>query len=94
MFENKLKSGTAPVIRVLRSAKIGVRMCTGDNVRTAISVARECGMISEDSRVYIPSFVSGDSVTPRSELAWSEVEDEESKLDGYSLRVRSAVLIE
>lgn len=63
-------------------------MCTGDNVRTAISVARECGMISEDSRVYIPTFASGDSLTARSELVWNEVEDEESTLDTYTLRVR------
>ena len=46
IFENKLKPGTTPAIATLRTAHIPTRMVTGDNVRTAISVGRECGMIS------------------------------------------------
>ena len=64
-------------------------MCTGDNIRTAVSVARECGMVSEDARVYIPTFVSGDQTTARSVLEWSDVEDETYKLDSYGLMVSS-----
>jgi cation-transporting ATPase 13A3/4/5 len=59
IFENKLKLGTEPAIQILKSAHIGVRMCTGDNIRTAISVGRDCGMIEESMRVYLPTFTSG-----------------------------------
>lgn len=59
VFENKLKEATAPAIHALRAAHLAVRMCTGDNVRTAISVARECGLVSHSANVYIPSFASG-----------------------------------
>lgn len=59
MFENKLKPGTAPAIATLRAAHIPTRMVTGDNVRTAISVGRECGMIHQTARVYLPSFLKG-----------------------------------
>lgn len=59
IFENKLKPGTEPSIHVLRNAHIGIKMCTGDNIRTGISVGRECGMISPSARVYMPVFASG-----------------------------------
>ena len=59
IFENKLKPGTAPAIATLRSAHIPTRMVTGDNIRTAVSVGRECGMISQSCRVFLPTFVKG-----------------------------------
>ncbi|KAK4050588.1 hypothetical protein OIV83_003314 [Microbotryomycetes sp. JL201] len=85
VFENKLKPGTAPAIATLRAAHIPTRMVTGDNVRTAISVARECGMVHQLSRVYLPSFLKGNAQTPRSTVEWTDVEDESRKLDAYSL---------
>lgn len=39
-------------------------MVTGDNVRTAISVGRECGMISQTCRVYLPTFLKGSLFSP------------------------------
>jgi cation-transporting ATPase 13A2 len=59
IFENKLKPGTSPAIATFRQAHIPTRMVTGDNVRTAISVGRECAMILPTSRVFLPSFVKG-----------------------------------
>ncbi|KAJ1840812.1 hypothetical protein LPJ70_004483, partial [Coemansia sp. RSA 2708] len=57
IFENKLKPTTAPVLDELRGAKIRQIMCTGDNVLTAISVGRECGMIPEDMKVFVPRLI-------------------------------------
>jgi cation-transporting P-type ATPase 13A2 len=59
VFENKLKPGTAPAIATLRAAHIPTRMVTGDNVRTAISVGRECGMIQPMARIFLPTFLKG-----------------------------------
>ncbi len=86
IFENKLKPGTAPAIATFKAAHIPTRMVTGDNVRTAISVGRECGMLTQTSRVFLPNFVKGGSTTPRSVIEWVDVEDEERKLDSYSLK--------
>lgn len=44
IFENRLKVETNPVICELRSAKIRPIMVTGDNILTAVSVARQCGI--------------------------------------------------
>ncbi|KAJ1965508.1 hypothetical protein GGI12_000730, partial [Dipsacomyces acuminosporus] len=57
VFENKLKPTSAPVLDELRSAKIRQIMCTGDNVLTAISVGKECGMVPADMQVFVPRLV-------------------------------------
>ena len=86
VFENKLKPGTAPNIHTLRAAHLACRMVTGDNVRTAISVARECGLVSHSASVYIPTFIPGTGNTDDARLEWSSVDDEKYKLDEYTLK--------
>ncbi|PLW29716.1 hypothetical protein PCASD_15579 [Puccinia coronata f. sp. avenae] len=86
IFENKLKLATEPAIQLLKSAHIGVRMCTGDNIRTAISVGRDCGMIEDSMRVYLPTFTSeGSSTLADSTIAWFDIDNESALLDPYSL---------
>jgi cation-transporting P-type ATPase 13A2 len=59
IFENKLKSSTAKVLYELEAAGIRKVMCTGDNILTAISVARECGLIDKTAHCFVPHFVEG-----------------------------------
>lgn len=59
IFENKLKSSTNGVIRELRDAGIRNIMCTGDNILTAVSVARACGLLNAEKQCYVPRFVEG-----------------------------------
>jgi cation-transporting ATPase 13A2 len=59
IFENKLKPGTTPAIHALRSAHLPCRMITGDNALTAVSVARECGLVSQAAHVFAPVFIQG-----------------------------------
>ncbi|KAL7637604.1 UNVERIFIED_CONTAM: hypothetical protein RMT77_012333 [Armadillidium vulgare] len=51
VLENRLKDETAPVIRQLNNANIRTIMVTGDNMLTAMSVGRECELISPDTDV-------------------------------------------
>lgn len=67
IFENKLKPGTAPAIQALRSAHLACRMITGDNPLTAVSVARECGLINAAANVFSPAFTIGPCFSPSSE---------------------------
>ena len=53
IMENRLKPETCKVISGLKEANIRTIMCTGDNILTALSVARDCDMINEDERVII-----------------------------------------
>lgn len=46
VMQNKLKPVTTPTITTLLAADIRTVMVTGDNLLTAVSVARECGMVA------------------------------------------------
>lgn len=61
IFENKLKPTTAGVISELGQAGIRNVVCTGDNILTAVSVSRECGLLGSDEQCFIPHFVDGQS---------------------------------
>ncbi|KAJ8707416.1 hypothetical protein PYW08_010668 [Mythimna loreyi] len=51
IMENRLKAATTNIIRELKEANIHVVMITGDNVLTAVSVAKECGILMGEERV-------------------------------------------
>ena len=59
IFENKLKPSTASVLDKLTEAGIRKVMCTGDNILTAISVARECNLIDKTAHCFVPHFSEG-----------------------------------
>jgi cation-transporting ATPase 13A3/4/5 len=59
IFENKLKPSTTGVISELHAANIRSVMCTGDNILTAVSVARECGLVRDGSQCFAPYFLEG-----------------------------------
>ena len=65
IFENKLKSSTAGVLDELSEAGIRKVMCTGDNILTAISVARECNLIDKTAHCFVPHFAEGKFATLR-----------------------------
>ncbi|XP_011703972.1 PREDICTED: probable cation-transporting ATPase 13A3 isoform X3 [Wasmannia auropunctata] len=60
ILENRLKQPTASVITELREANIRVMMITGDNIQTAVSVARECGILSIEEHIVDVTVVSNE----------------------------------
>lgn len=89
VFENKLKPGSAPAIATLRHANIGCKMVTGDNPRTAVSVARECGILGQSTNVFLASFVRGSPEQPTdAQLAWTSTDDERVHLNPDTLKPR------
>ncbi|KAM9279137.1 putative cation-transporting ATPase 13A4 [Morus bassanus] len=53
IMENRLKRETKPVLEELNAARIRSVMVTGDNIQTAVTVARNAGMISPMNRVIL-----------------------------------------
>lgn len=86
IFENKLKPTTARIITQLGEANIRNIMCTGDNILTAISVARECNLIDPSAHCFVPHFSEGDSRNPLSTVAWESVDNPIYKLDDLTLK--------
>lgn len=90
VFENKLKPATTGIIDELGRANIRRVMCTGDNILTAISVAKNCHLIG-DGPVFVPHF-QGMSGDPCARLKWQTVDDYEHSyiLDDDTLLPRQA----
>ncbi|OCT73393.1 hypothetical protein XELAEV_18036370mg [Xenopus laevis] len=55
IMKNVLKPETAPVIHELRRANIRTVMVTGDNMLTAVNVARSCHIVEATERVFFAS---------------------------------------
>ncbi|XP_059711450.1 probable cation-transporting ATPase 13A4 isoform X5 [Haemorhous mexicanus] len=53
IMENRLKRDTKPVLEELSAARIRSVMVTGDNIQTAITVAKSAGMIAPTHRVIL-----------------------------------------
>lgn len=53
VMRNVLKPETTPVIQTLRRTHIRTVMVTGDNLQTAVTVARGCGMVDPQERLVI-----------------------------------------
>uniref|UniRef100_A0A8C5UYT8 Polyamine-transporting ATPase 13A2 n=1 Tax=Microcebus murinus TaxID=30608 RepID=A0A8C5UYT8_MICMU len=53
VMRNLLKPQTTPVIQALRRTHIRTVMVTGDNLQTAVTVARGCGMVGPQERLVI-----------------------------------------
>uniref|UniRef100_A0A8C3L209 Cation-transporting ATPase n=1 Tax=Chrysolophus pictus TaxID=9089 RepID=A0A8C3L209_CHRPC len=53
IMENRLKRDTKPVLEELSAAHIRSVMVTGDNIQTAVTVAKNAGMISSKNRVIL-----------------------------------------
>lgn len=85
IFENKLKEATAEVIEELNNANVRQIMCTGDNILTAISVARECGLIDRSAHCFIPHFIEGEYQEPKARLVWKSIDNPLFELDQDTL---------
>ncbi len=85
VFENKLKDATIEVIEELNEAAIRNVMCTGDNILTAISVARECKLIDRTEHCFVPHFVEGNRLDPRAQLVWESVDNSIYQLEENTL---------
>uniref|UniRef100_A0A674CL83 ATPase 13A3 n=1 Tax=Salmo trutta TaxID=8032 RepID=A0A674CL83_SALTR len=78
IMQNKLKEETAGVLKDLRRANIRTVMVTGDNMLTAISVARDCGMIAPHERVIIADATPPKDIQPAT-INWHYTENHTSK---------------
>jgi magnesium-transporting ATPase (P-type) len=70
VMENKLKPETTPVIENLQHCQIRTIMATGDNVLTAISVARQCCIIEKDKLVWLGDLLT-DPNTGNKFIQWN-----------------------
>ncbi|XP_007946210.1 probable cation-transporting ATPase 13A4 [Orycteropus afer afer] len=76
ILENRLKEETKPVLEELISAWIRTVMITGDNLQTAITVARKSGMVSENEKVILIE-ANEPSGSSSASISWKLVEEKQ-----------------
>ncbi|XP_074653844.1 polyamine-transporting ATPase 13A3-like isoform X2 [Tubulanus polymorphus] len=83
VMQNTLKPETTPIIQKLHRANIRTVMVTGDNMLTAVSVARDCSMIKPDERVVLVQAhpPEGDHTAS---IEWTDAESSLVDSDGES----------
>ncbi|XP_008070000.1 probable cation-transporting ATPase 13A5 [Carlito syrichta] len=77
IMENRLKKETKPVLRELSEACIRTVMITGDNLQTAITVAKNSEMIPQGSQVIVVEANEPEEFVPAS-VTWQLVENQEN----------------
>eukprot|EP00455_Lapot_gusevi_P027394 TRINITY_DN289_c0_g1_i1.p1 TRINITY_DN289_c0_g1~~TRINITY_DN289_c0_g1_i1.p1 ORF type:complete len:1136 (+),score=444.09 TRINITY_DN289_c0_g1_i1:64-3471(+) len=78
VLENKLKPETAPVLRHLHDARVRQVMVTGDNVLTAVTVAKESRLVPSLTQVILGRLVDG-------QLEWVDSDSGKVVLDSATL---------
>nr|XP_036583087.1 p-type ATPase [Colletotrichum truncatum]KAF6791983.1 p-type ATPase [Colletotrichum truncatum] len=85
IFENKLKPTTTSVLNELLESNISTTMVTGDNILTAISVARECNLINKTAHCFVPRFIEGNAGDPKARLQWESIDNSAFQLNDQTL---------
>ncbi|OCT80720.1 probable cation-transporting ATPase 13A4 [Xenopus laevis] len=73
ILENRLKTETIPALNELNNALIKTVMITGDNLQTAITVARNCGIVQSHGRVILAEASEPNGSMPAT-ITWKEVD--------------------
>ncbi|XP_038301816.1 probable cation-transporting ATPase 13A5 isoform X2 [Canis lupus familiaris] len=79
IMENRLKKETKLVLKELSEAHIRMVMITGDNLQTAITVAKNSEMIPRGSQVILVEANEPEDFVPAS-VTWQLIEDQENGL--------------
>ena len=76
VLENRLKLGSVDVIRSLKSVAMRQVMITGDNLNTALSVAKQSAMIEVAERVIIIEVVPSKSADDKPKVSFKTMPDD------------------
>ncbi|XP_059842890.1 probable cation-transporting ATPase 13A4 [Hypanus sabinus] len=83
MLENKLKPQTAPVLSELSKARIRTIMITGDNLQTAVTVAKNSGMIPLTHKIILVE-ASKVKISETAVITWKIMENGRNNIQIYT----------
>ncbi|XP_072266257.1 probable cation-transporting ATPase 13A4 [Pyxicephalus adspersus] len=86
ILENRLKPETQPVLEELNTANIRTVMITGDNIQTATTVAKKCGMIPDGSKVILVEACKPEGSSPAS-VTWKLLEYPTDKINAKDISI-------
>ena len=83
VVQNKLKNATSISIETLQDSNYKMVMATGDNILTAISVAKECLLIKSDAQVWSCDITKDNN---SNQLTWNMIENFNDNEEDEKLR--------
>lgn len=92
VMENRLKPETTPIIHQLLEANIRTIMVTGDNMLTALSVARECGMVDKTDKIILVQAYEPPSKSSTPEIEFFYADDRKTKVEEVNTAKGSSVI--
>ncbi|PVD35316.1 hypothetical protein C0Q70_02276 [Pomacea canaliculata] len=92
VMENRLKPQTTPVIHKLLEANIRTIMVTGDNMLTALSVARECGMVDRTDKIILVQASPPEGQKTQAEIEFYYADDRTKQVEEVDKHEGSAVI--
>ncbi|CAG5110091.1 Oidioi.mRNA.OKI2018_I69.chr2.g4531.t1.cds [Oikopleura dioica] len=92
ILRNDLKPETAGVLKNLQEAGIRTLMVTGDNINTAIAVAKKCNLFDEKLEVIKPSFDSKEEYKGN-RLIWRKASNEEEYVQSIDVTQSSSFTV-
>ncbi|XP_070207558.1 polyamine-transporting ATPase 13A3-like isoform X2 [Littorina saxatilis] len=92
VMENRLKPETTPVIHQLAEANIRTIMVTGDNMLTALSVARECGMVDRTDKIILVQAFEPEANRSHPEIEFYYAGDRDTKVEEVNKTEGSSVI--
>ncbi|CAD8214246.1 unnamed protein product [Paramecium octaurelia] len=84
IMQNKLKPVTRSIIQTLQDAMIRTVMVTGDNVLTAISVARQCSLVQPNQRIFLGD-IAEEKLDGKNHITWKDFDMNEKVLNPENL---------
>ncbi|CAD8092827.1 unnamed protein product [Paramecium sonneborni] len=84
IMQNKLKPITRNVIETLQDAMIRTIMVTGDNVLTAISVARQCNIVQPNQRIFLGD-IAEQKLDGKNHIIWKDFDMSDKVLNQDNL---------
>ena len=85
MFENRVKSETKPVIEHLKRAKVRTVMVTGDHIQTALSVAKECKMITKPQVIVVKAIL--DEITSKASIFFHDLASSKNSSEDNEVKI-------
>lgn len=92
VMENRLKPETTPVIQTLQEANMRTIMVTGDNMLTALSVARECGMVDRTDNIILVQAYPPEAGHTRPDIEFYYADDRTKKVEEINRAEGSEVI--
>jgi len=89
ILENRLKDASIEVLRELRGANIRTVMVTGDNILTAVSVARDCGLVPQGEDIIR---CRAELVKGKPNVSWVKLVDRPVELTGIPVSKKDTEL--